>query len=156
MRWQVKNHSGAQWNWQLCCAYTNTTKYWKWWIGDKLQNKKEFIIHNNLSNTIWNQVTDMIQKFDPPLLGQLDHGTWMYYNPIPFLEDKNTTVPPPKVTIWYRCLTSEETSCINDSITLLNVYNSILYTEGNACGIITISVIEITFKNYYIYVMYDL
>ena len=29
----------------------------------------------------------MIQEFDPPLLGQLDNGTWMNFKPLSFLEE---------------------------------------------------------------------
>ena len=36
------------------------------------------------------------------------------------------------------------------------VDNSILYAEGNACGIIAIISIEITFDNYHIHVLHDL
>ena len=34
--------------------------------------------------------------------------------------------------------------------------NSILHTEGNACGIITTPVIECTFENEYIHVSHDM
>ena len=30
--------------------------------------------------------TDMIQVFDPPRQVQLDNGTWVDFNPLPFLE----------------------------------------------------------------------
>ena len=47
-------------------------------IGEKFQDKNEFIIHNDIIN-------GMIQKFDPHLWGKLDNVTWMNFNPNPFL-----------------------------------------------------------------------
>ena len=44
---------------------------------------------------------------------------------------------------------------MNASITSLNVDNSILNDEGNACGIISIPMIEIPFDNDYIHVLHD-
>ena len=41
----------------------------------------------------------------------------------------------------YEWFTSKDTSFINSSIIFLKVDNSILYTEGNACDIISIPVI---------------
>ena len=35
----------------------------------------------------------MIQEFDPHLPVQLYNDTWMYFNPLPFLEDNNITGP---------------------------------------------------------------
>ena len=43
-------------------------------IGEKLQDNNEFILHKNLKNSKGNQITDMIQEFDPPLMGYLDYG----------------------------------------------------------------------------------
>ena len=34
-------------------------------VGDKSQDKNEPILHNNIINTIWNQISDMIQGFVP-------------------------------------------------------------------------------------------
>ena len=45
---------------------------------------------------------------------------------------------------------------MNYSPTLINVDNIIFYTEGNACGIIAIPVIETTLENDYIHVFHDL
>ena len=98
----------------------------------------------------------MIQKIYPPLPGHLDNGTWMHYNPIPVLEDNEITVPLQKGSRKSGWLNAEETSCKNDSITLLNVDNSIEHTEGNVCGIIAIPIIESTFYNDYIHVFHDL
>ena len=38
-------------------------------VGEKFQGKNEFIIHNNFINSRGNQITDMIQEFDSPLMG---------------------------------------------------------------------------------------
>ena len=38
-------------------------------IGKKFKYKNEFIIHNDLRNARRNQITDMIQDFDLPLMG---------------------------------------------------------------------------------------
>ena len=53
-------------------------------------------------------------------------------------------------------LTSEDTSCTDVSIILLNMYNSIMYAEGNVGGIIDIPVIEWTFENDCIHVSHDM
>ena len=37
--------------------------------GYKFQDKNEFILHKNLMNSRGKKITDMIQVFDPPLLG---------------------------------------------------------------------------------------
>ena len=39
----------------------------------------------------------MIKETDPPIMDQLDNGTWLYYKPIPFLEDDNITADLQKV-----------------------------------------------------------
>ena len=41
----------------------------------------------------------------------------------------------------YEWFTSKDTSFINSSIIFLNVDYSILYIEGNACGIIAVPVV---------------
>ena len=35
----------------------------------------------------------MTQDFDPHIMGKLDNFTWMNFNPIPFLEDNDITLP---------------------------------------------------------------
>ena len=89
-------------------------------------------------------------------MGYLDYGTWRHKNPIPLLEDNNITVTLQKGGIWSEWLYDEETCCTNSSTILLNVDNSIMYTEVNLCGIIYIPFIEITLENDYIYVLHDL
>ena len=34
-------------------------------VGDKSKDKKDLILQNNIINTRWNQITDMIQVFEP-------------------------------------------------------------------------------------------
>ena len=34
-------------------------------VGEKSQNKNDTIIHNNIINARWNQISDMIHVFDP-------------------------------------------------------------------------------------------
>ena len=60
----------------------------------------------------------------------------------PFLGINNITAPAKKGSRWYDCLTTEETSSKNYSITYINdsADNSILDAEGNACGIISIPI----------------
>ena len=74
-------------------------------------------------------------------MGKLDNGTWMHYNPIHFLEDKNSTVPLQKGGRGAGWLTAKETSFTNDSITLINI------DKGN------LTVIETTFDNDYIHIL---
>ena len=78
--------------------------------------------------------------------------------PSPFLERNNITVPVKKGGRWYGWLTSGEISCKNAPITYFNdsVDNIILDAEVNACGIIAIPSIEITFGNDRIHVLHDL
>ena len=72
------------------------------------------------------------------------------------MEDNNTPVTIQKGGRWSEWLTPEETSSRNSPISFLNMDNSIMYTESNACGIIAIPVIESTFENYYIHVSHDI
>ena len=76
----------------------------------------------------------------------------------PFLIINNITVPVLNSSRWYGRLTAEEASWKNDSITYFNdsIDNSILDDEGNACGIISIPSIEITFDYDPIHVLYDI
>ena len=62
-------------------------------IFEKHQYNDELIINNSLSDVRLNQVTAMINKNQPPLMGQLNDGTWINYNLIPFLKDNNSTEP---------------------------------------------------------------
>ena len=73
----------------------------------------------------------------------------------PFTIKKNYTLPILKGIIWSRWLITEEKSCMNASITSLNVDNSILDGESNTYGMISIPMIEITFDNEYIHVLHD-
>ena len=59
---------------------------------DEFQDKNVFMIHNDLINSIWNQITDIIEEFYLPLPGKLDGGTWMNYIPLPFVGDNDITV----------------------------------------------------------------
>ena len=77
----------------------------------------------------------------------------MDFNPLPSLEDNNTTLSLKKGGILYGWLATEETSCTNYSITVINVDNSTLYTEFNECVFISIPIIEGTFENDYIYIL---
>ena len=54
---------------------------------EKIGDKFDFILHNNLINERWNQNTDMIKKFDPPKLVQLYNVTLMHYKLLHFLEE---------------------------------------------------------------------
>ena len=80
----------------------------------------------------------------------------MHYNPLLFLEDNYIDLPFQKGDRWSGWLTTEDTSCTNNSIIFLNLDNSILHISGNAYGIIAIPVIECTFENYYIHLSHDL
>ena len=60
-------------------------------IGAKCHDKNKFIICNDLRDTGCNQIKKLFKEPDPSIMRQLDNYTWMHYNPIPFLEDNNTT-----------------------------------------------------------------
>ena len=92
-------------------------------IGDKYQDNNEFIIHNDIKNSRWNLITDMKKKSDHYIRLQLDNVTFMNYNPIHFLEDNNITAPLQEGGIWSGWFTSEDTSCMNDPINLINFDN---------------------------------
>ena len=64
--------------------------------------------------------------------------------PSPFLGRDNITVTIQKGSIGSGWLTAEEKSCTNASVTLPNVDDSILHTEGNTCGTIAIPIIKST------------
>ena len=46
-------------------------------IGSKYKDNIKFILRNYLSNWKWNQTTNTIKKFDPPLPWKSDNGTMM-------------------------------------------------------------------------------
>ena len=70
-------------------------------IEKKFQDKNGFIIHKNIRNARWNQITDIVQEFELLLMGQLDYGTRRNQNPIPFLEYSNITVTIQNGDRWY-------------------------------------------------------
>ena len=78
-------------------------------------------------------------------MGNLGKGTRRHFNPLPFLEDNNSTESLQYYDRGYVRFAYDEKSCTNGSITFLNVDNSTLYNEGNSCNIIAIPVIERTY-----------
>ena len=80
------------------------------------------------------------------------------FQPSPFIGINNITVTVKKGSRLYWWLTTEEKFWKNASITYFNkiIDNIILDAEGNACGIIAIPSIEITFDNYHIHLLHDL
>ena len=54
--------------------------------GKKYQDKNNPAFTNDFINEKWNEITEIIQKFDPPLPGKIDNGTRIYWNYFPFLE----------------------------------------------------------------------
>ena len=76
--------------------------------------------------------------------------------PSPFLGGNNITVPLKQGSRWSGWFTTEETRCTNSKISFLNIDNSTLYTEGNACGVISIPIIECDAENDYVHVSHDL
>ena len=113
-------------------------------------------MHNNIIDTRCNQITDMIKESEPPITGHLDNDTCMYYNPLPFFGENNTTEDLQRGGRGYGWFTDGDTSCMNASINLPNVDNSTLYTEGNVCGIIAIPVVESTFDKEYINIIHGI
>ena len=69
----------------------------------------------------------------------------MHFSTFHSLENNNIAVPIRKSGRWSEWLTAEEKGCMNASIIVLNMDNSIMYNEGNSCGIIDIPVIKCTF-----------
>ena len=78
-------------------------------------------MNNNITETRCNQIVDIIKESEPPIMGHLDNGTWMYYNPLPLLEDNNITATLQMGERGYGWFTDEDTSCTNASINLINV-----------------------------------
>ena len=78
------------------------------------------------------------------------------FQPFPFLGRNNIIIPVKKCGRWYGWLTNGKTSCKNASIAYFNnsADNSILDAKYNACGIIAIPIIEITFDNDHIHVLH--
>ena len=98
----------------------------------------------------------MIKETDPPIIVHVDNGTGMNNNHFSLLGDNNITEDLQKDDRLSEWFTAEETSCMNDSINLINVDNSTVYTKGNAYGIIYIPIIESTFENDYIHILHYL
>ena len=98
-------------------------------VGEKCQDKNEFILHNYLRNSRWDQITNTIKEFDPPISVQLENGNWVHRKSITILEDNNITLYIQTGIIWPGWLTAEYTSCTHASIIFLNVDNSILYNK---------------------------
>ena len=73
----------------------------------------------------------------------------MYYNPLPFFGENNTTEDLQRGGRGYGWFTDGDTSCMNASINVLNVGNSTICTEANSCDIVSISVINKTVDNYF-------
>ena len=68
----------------------------------------------------------------------------------------NITVSLQNVSRWSGWFATGDTSCTNDSINFLKIDNITLYTEGYACGTISINIIECDFENDYIHVSNDM
>ena len=45
---------------------------------EKYQDKNEFIIHNDLSDVIWNQIINIIEETDPLIMVKLSDVTWIH------------------------------------------------------------------------------
>ena len=76
-----------------------------------------------------------------------------YYNPIPIVEDYNSTEPLQKGGKGAGWFTTEETSWTKYLMNLLKFDEGTLYNEGNLCCSIDIPVIEIkVFKYIYKYI----
>ena len=71
------------------------------YIGDKFQDSNESILHNDIINSKWDQISDMIKKFDPPLQWRVENGNLMNFKYISFLEDNNINLPLQKGDRWY-------------------------------------------------------
>ena len=91
----------------------------------------------------------------PPSSGTVRQCHLGGFQPSPYIGINIITLPVNKGGRWYVWLTSEEAGCKNDSIRYFkySVDISILYAEGNSCGIISIPSIEITFDHYHIHVL---
>ena len=53
---------------------------------EKVGDKFEFILRNNISNAI-RKITDFIQEFNPPIPGYLYNVTWMHCKNLPLLKE---------------------------------------------------------------------
>ena len=125
-------------------------------VDDKYQKIYKYILNNSLIDAKQNQITDTINYLEPPIMEQLDYGNWINQNPLPLLEDNNTTEiiqNRDKGAYWF---TSYEISWTNYSRTLLNVVEYILYIEGNEYGVIDTLVIQTTLENDFIHKLNDL
>ena len=93
----------------------------------------------------------------PPLSGKLENFVWKF-STLSLSKKNNISVHIQKDSRWYEWSISGETSCKNASIAYFSdsIDNSILYAEGNACGILSIPIIEITFDNDHIHVFHYL
>ena len=77
-------------------------------IGKKDQDKNEFIFHNNLSDSIWNKITDIIKRLISPIIGHLENVTWIHLKTIPLLEVNNSTAPIQKGVRGSGCCAYED------------------------------------------------
>ena len=77
----------------------------------------------------------------------------MNYTPLSLLEDSNINVPLQKGFIGAEWFNAEETSCTNNSRTLIKIYEDTLYTEDNTYGMIATHVIETIINNYFIHIL---
>ena len=75
-------------------------------VGGEIQDNNEIILHNTIINSMWNQISDMIQGFTPSSrkfrqchLNEFQHSA--------FLEINDTTIHVKKGSIWYGWLTAE-------------------------------------------------
>ena len=125
-------------------------------IDEKYQGNDEFILTNALIDAKCYQIPDVIEETDPPILGQLDNGTWMHYDPRLLLEENTLTAPLQDGGGGVELSTAGETICSNAPRTFLNFDEYTLSTEGNTCGDIATSVTEITLDDENIRILHDL
>ena len=69
----------------------------------------------------------MINETYPTIMEQLYGGTWIHYNPLPFLEDNNITETLKNVGLGVEWFTSEGKNCTTSSSAFLNVDECYFY-----------------------------
>ena len=95
----------------------------------------------------------MVKESDTPTPVQLEMELGCIAT-LSSLEDNDSTASLQNGGRVFEWFTSEDTSCMNASINFLNVDNISLCNESNACGIISVPVINRTIGNNYTHILY--
>ena len=94
----------------------------------------EYILFDDLSASLCDQLNDVTEEGDSPVFGQLPDGSWLQHDPRIILEGNTPESPIPDGGGLVQSLTGDRTRCANAPRTFLNEEQCTLSDSSTACG----------------------